>query len=111
MNNQPPPLNWMGMLLVTALLRMCYELSRPLPAGHKNPALLLPASSGTDPPNEQWPGLMPWQRKASEKAVENYAAVQERKWQRWNAIMFEPDGRSRSSMKNHPWSQSDADKG
>jgi hypothetical protein len=90
MNSQQPPLNWMGMLLVAALLRMGYELSRPLLAEHGDSALLLPASSGVHPPEEQWPSLQPWQRKASQKAVDNYAAIQERKWHRWNEVMFEP---------------------
>jgi hypothetical protein len=89
----------MGMLLLAALLRMGYELSRPLPASGKESTLLLPASTGADPPEEQWPGLLPWQRKASEKAVENYAAVQERKWRRWNEVMFEPDGKRQRQQK------------
>ncbi len=99
MSSQPPPLNWMGMLLVAALLRMSYELSRPTLASRKDEALLLPASSGADPVEEEWPDLMPWQRKASEKAVQNYAAVQETKWRRWNEIMFEPDGRRQKQHK------------
>ena len=86
------------MLLLAALLRMGYELSQPVTDSHK-PALLLPAGTEADPSQEQWPSLMPWQRKASEKAVQNYAAVQERKWQRWNEIMFEPDGRRQKQHK------------
>ncbi len=101
MSSQPPPLNWMGILLVAALLRMSYELSRPTLASCKDEALLLPASSGADPPDEQWPSLMPWQRKASEKAVQNYAAVQETKWRRWNEAMFESDS-SRQRQKKKP---------
>jgi len=92
MNSQPPPLSWMGMLLVAAILRIGYEMSRPLPAGQKDFALLLTASSGADPPEEQWPSLLPWQKRASKKAVEHYAAVQERKWRRWNDAMFESTG-------------------
>jgi hypothetical protein len=91
MSSQPPPLNWMGMLLVAALLRMGYELSRPIPAGHKDSALSLSTISEADPPGEEWPSLLPWQRRASKKAVENYAAVQENKWRRWNEAMFGPD--------------------
>lgn len=79
------------MLLMATLLRMGYELSGSIPTEHKDSALLLPAISSTNPTEEKWPGLMPWQRKASERAVENYAAVQERKWRRWNEAMFEQD--------------------
>jgi len=98
MNNQPP-LNWMGLLMLAALFRMGYELSRPIPASHKDSALLLPANTGMDSPDAEWPGLQPWQRKASAKAVENYAAVQERKWHRWNEAMFEPDSRKQQRKK------------
>jgi len=98
MSSQPPPLNWMGLLLVAALLRMSYELTRPVSDSRK-PALLLPAGTEADPQQEQWPGLMPWQKRASEKAVQNYAAVQETKWRRWNEIMFEPDGRRQKQHK------------
>lgn len=87
------------MLLVAALLRIGYELSRPIPASHKDTALLLPANTGVDSPEAKWPGLLPWQRKASAKAVENYAAVQEGKWRRWNEAMFEPDGRRHKQQK------------
>jgi hypothetical protein len=87
MNSQPPPPNWMGMLLLAALLRMGYELTHTIPANRKDTPML--PSTGTDPPTAQWPSLSPWQRKASQKAVENYTAVQERKWQHWNEAMFE----------------------
>ena len=86
------------MLLLAALIRMGYEMSRPIPAGNKDDALLLPANTELDSPEAEWPGLLPWQRKASAKAVENYAAVQERKWRRWNEAMFEPDGRKHLSQ-------------
>jgi hypothetical protein len=88
MNNQPP-LYWMGMVLLAALLRIGYELSQPVTAGNEGMDKLLPAGLAADPPEARWQGLQPWQRKASEKAVENYAAVQERKWRRWNEAMFE----------------------
>jgi len=88
MNNQPP-LNWMGLLLLAALLRMGYELSQPVPARNEGMVRLLPTGIGAVHSEASWPGLQPWQRKASEKAVENYAAAQERKWRRWNESMFE----------------------
>lgn len=89
--NSQPPLNWMGMLLLAALLRMGYELSRPIPDSCKDAALLPAFNTGENSPEEEWPNLLPWQRKASEKAVENYTAVQEKKWRHWSEAMFEPD--------------------
>ena len=82
-------LYFMRVLLFTAFLCMGYALSRPKPDGNKNPALLLPDNTNLDPSEQEWKGLPPWQRKASEKAVEKYAAAQEKKWQRWNEAMFE----------------------
>lgn len=35
------------------------------------------------------PCPMSWQIQASRKAVERYAAAQDKKWQRWNEAMFE----------------------
>ena len=75
------------MLLLVTILRMGYELTRTVPASRKDKTIL--PSTGTDPLLAEWPSLSPWQRKASQKAVENYTAVQERKWQRWNEAMFE----------------------
>ena len=40
-------------------------------------------------PEQGWADLPPWQRKASDKAVERYTEVQEKKWRRWNEAMFE----------------------
>lgn len=81
-------LYFMRVLLFIAFLSMGYALSRPKPASKNNPALLL-GSTKLDPPEQEWAGLPPWQRRASEKAVEKYAATQEKKWQRWNEAMFE----------------------
>ena len=81
-------LYFMRVLLFIAFLSMGYALSRPKPDGNKNPALL-PASTNPDSPEQEWASLPQWQRKASEKAVERYAAAQGKKWQRWNDAMFE----------------------
>jgi ABC-type sugar transport system ATPase subunit len=97
--NSQPPLNWTGMLLMAALLRMDYEISRPIPDSRKDAALLPTLNIGENSPEQEWPSLLPWQRKASEKAVENYAAVQERKWHRWNEAMFEPNGGKQQKKK------------
>ena len=70
------------MLFIT-LLCMGYALSRPKSVSWENPDLLLPDTT------LGWPVLLPWQRKASEKAVQKYAEVQEKKWQHWNEAMFE----------------------
>ena len=74
------------MLFIT-LLCMGYELSRPIPAVSKERELLLPAT--VSPSDPEWEGLPPWQRKASNKAIEKYAVTQEKKWRRWNEAMFE----------------------
>ena len=68
-------LYFMRVLLFTAFLCMGYELSQPKPASNKNPALLLPSSTNLDPPEQEWAGLPLWQRRASEKAIERYAAA------------------------------------
>ena len=78
---------FMRVLLFIALLSMGYALSQPRPAASKEQARLLPDTVGSQ--EQQWTGLPPWQRKASEKAIEKYAGSQEKKWQRWNEAMFE----------------------
>jgi len=79
----------MRVTLFVAFLCMGYELSRPIPASKTKSDLLLPATTGNGLPDQEWAGLPPWQRKASEKAIEKYAATQEKKWRRWNDAMFE----------------------
>ena len=81
-------LYFMRVTLFIAFLSMGYQLSQPRSAANKEPDLLL--SDTTEPlPEEEWSYLPPWQRKASEKAVERYAEAQEKKWRRWNEAMFE----------------------
>ena len=75
-------------LLFIAFLSMGYVLSRPKPA--KEQDLLLPDTTGSQ--GQEWAGIQPWQREASEKAVERYAGSQEKKWRRWNESMFERSG-------------------
>ena len=82
-------LYFMRVLLFIALLSMGYQLSRPLTDSTKEQDLLLsdiPAPSSQD---QKWAGLPPWQRKASDKAIEKYIEAQEKKWRRWNEAMFE----------------------
>ena len=77
------------MIFIT-LLSIGYELSQPLPTKKTEPELLLPATASESSSGEyDWGSLPSWQKKASEKAVERYAATQEKKWQRWNEAMFE----------------------
>jgi hypothetical protein len=70
------------MLFIT-LLCTGYVLSQPNLDARKEEKLLLPDTT------PEWPGILTWQKRASEKAVTRYAESQERKWQRWNEAMFE----------------------
>jgi len=74
-------------LLFIAFLSMGYVLSRQKPAKEQDQLLL--AVIEPDSQDKERAGLPPWQRKASEKAIERYAGSQEKKWRRWNESMFE----------------------
>ena len=76
-------LYFMRVMLFITLLSMGYVLSQPDPVARKEDGVLLPDTT------PEWPGILPWQRKASERAVQKYAESQERKWRRWNEAMFE----------------------
>ena len=95
MNQSAGPANtgeilyFMRVTLFIALLCMGYSLSRPISAGNKERELLLLATTGAVSEDKEWAGLPLWQRKSSEKAIEKYAATQEKKWRRWNEAMFE----------------------
>ena len=81
-------LYFMRVLMFIAFLSMGYSLGRPRSVTDETKdELLLP--SVVSSPDKEWADLPPWQRKASEKAVEKYAAAQEKKWRRWNEAMFE----------------------
>jgi len=82
-------LYFMRVTLFITLLCMGYSLSRPTPARGKEQDLLLPATTGADSEDKEWAGFPQWQKKASEKAIEQYATTQEKKWRRWNEAMFE----------------------
>jgi len=83
------PLYFMRVTLFVMLLCMGYALSRPVSSGKSAEITLLPATIGKDPENKGWSDLPYWQKEASAKAVEKYAATQEKKWRRWNEAMFE----------------------
>ena len=82
-------LYFMRVTLFISLLCMGYSLSRPMPAGDKGRELFLLDTTGAGSEDKEWAGLPPWQRKASDKAVERYTKSQEKKWRRWNEAMFE----------------------
>jgi len=81
-------LYFMRVTLFVTLLCMGYSLSRPVPDGNKGRELFLIDTIGVDSADKEW-SLPSWQRKASEKAIERYAATQEKKWRRWDEAMFE----------------------
>ena len=75
------------LLVMAALLRASYELSRQRHAGENalSQVTNLPATST----NVEETELTPWQKEWAEKAVKRYAQSQEKKWRRWNEAMFE----------------------
>ena len=82
-------LYFMRVLMFIAFLSMGYALSRPRTATHKEQGLLLTDTTGLDSQGQEGTSLPPWQKKVSEKAIERYAAAQDKKWRRWNEAMFE----------------------
>ena len=81
----------MRVILFVALICAGYQLSRPVSNSLSEEASLS-ATTGNSSSDRESTGLMPWQRKASEKAVERYAESQDKKWRRWNEAMFERSG-------------------
>jgi hypothetical protein len=82
-------LYFMRVMLFIGFLSMGYKLSQPWPAAGKKQDMLSPDTAGAVAQGQEWAGIPPWQRQASEKAVARYAEVQENKWRRWNQAMFE----------------------
>jgi len=79
------------LMVMAALLRMSYELSRPKHDSDVPSTTLLTSTAGADPaPQQKEPDLTPWQKEASERAVKEYAASQGKKWRNWNEAMFQP---------------------
>jgi len=79
----------MRVTMFVALLCLGYEFSRPTPAIDKEQYFLLSSITESGPRDKEWRALPSWQKQASEKAIERYAATQEKKWRRWNEAMFE----------------------
>ena len=73
----------MRVMLFIALLLMGYTLSRPNSSDDRERDII---SLNT---TREWADLPPWQRKASDRAIERYTKSQEKKWRRWNEAMFE----------------------
>ena len=87
--NTGDTLYFMRVTLFIMLLCMGYSLSRPTLAGNKERELLLPATTGPGSREQEWADLPQWQRQASGKSIERYAATQDKKWRKWNEAMFE----------------------
>jgi len=87
--NAGDTLYFMRVTMFVGLLCLGYELSRPTPAIDEERYFLLASTNENTSQDKEWPDLPSWQRTASEKAIERYAATQEKKWRRWNEAMFE----------------------
>ena len=70
---------YFALLVVAALLRADFELSRQAGPQAKPQASYLLVESKDSLRQKEW----------AEKAVKHYAAAQERKWRRWREAMFE----------------------
>ena len=68
----------MMLMVMAALLRASYEMSRPTP--ERTSAVEF--SPKTEPASKQ--------KEWADKAVKRYAEAQEKKWRNWNDAMFEP---------------------
>ena len=73
----------MRVMLFIALLLMGYTLSQPNSSDDRERDIISLKTT------QEWANLPPWQRKASDRAIERYTKSQEKKWRRWNEAMFE----------------------
>jgi hypothetical protein len=64
-------------LLFISFISMGYALSRPQNVDSQ------------DSLSQEGTSIQPWQKQVSERAIEKYAAAQDKKWQKWNEAMFE----------------------
>lgn len=74
-----------GLLVMATLLRVVYELNRKKATQH-SAMEVLPQTAADD---NLEPDLTSQQKAWAEKAVKRYAEAQEKKWRRWNEVMFE----------------------
>jgi hypothetical protein len=70
---------YFALLVMAALLRADYELSRPKVSRGDPPVSYLLEGPALDQRPKEW----------ADKAIRNYAAAQDRKWRRWREAMFE----------------------
>ena len=71
-------------VMFIGLLMVGCVLSKPESSSVSDNNYLLPDTRPVKPKE-----LLPWQKKASEKATQRYAAAQEKMWNNWNDAMFE----------------------
>ncbi len=79
MNNWAAPLQW---LVFFALWRMSYETANVNRGNRDEKSFLIEKT----PPDEVG---NPREKEWTEKAINKYAAAQEKKWRHWNEAMFE----------------------
>ena len=70
---------YFALLIMAALLRADFELSRPVPTQAEPQASYLLVESPDRSRQKEW----------TEKAVKRYAEAQDKKWRRWREAMFE----------------------
>jgi len=74
--------SYLALLMMASLMRLDYELNRPPETRADTFPLPQPGNLSHALRQKVW----------SEKAVQRYAAAQDRKWRRWNEAMFERSG-------------------
>ena len=70
---------YFALLIMAALLRADFELSRQVQTQAQPPASYLLVESPDRSRQKEW----------AEKAVKRYAAAQDKKWRHWREAMFE----------------------
>lgn len=71
-------------VMFIGLLIMGYTLSQPESITNKDKSQLLPDTRPVEPAE-----LLPWQKRAAEKAIQRYTDAQKKMWNNWNDAMFE----------------------
>ena len=76
------------LMVMLALLRASYELSRPERNRLEEVSAFAETYSISETPKPNT--ITPRQKEWAERAAKNYAEAQEKKWRNWNEAMFEP---------------------
>jgi hypothetical protein len=71
-------------VMFIGLLSIVYSLSKPGTMSGEEVHALLPDTRSIEPTE-----LLPWQKRASEKAIQRYTDAQKKMWNNWNDAMFE----------------------